>query len=449
MNQFSHTDKASVPFIKILILLLLLVTPALNADAKWWIFGKSDDAGVSTRYLYINDLSYDELGEKVTLYKDSLPQGAVNIRGKGTAGKNRVGAVQISLDGKQTWQKAQVASDGSFIYSFTPEANQTYELYVKVLDTTGKSNDIEASRKEMLVSDESIQDEVYKTLDQLVKAYQDEDSFAFMRLVSYDFVSGTALLDSAVRNDFTAFDNIQLHYNLNNVTSANDGNLFVAISFSRMVTSSRSGDTFSDKASTEFTFKIENGVPKIYSMKNPLVFGLSDTANIATGTVNSGSNEDVLTVDNSGTVELKPISEIENDSISTTAETPTETTTPAETPTRIITLSSPPSQGFMLTSGMLAMPASADIYLETNIIWSDTGAGQQSLGSTAIESITTVPSSGYGGWPVNVVVGDTYALRLGSGKYALIQFTNYTDDGSANTTATIKYRYQTDGSQSF
>lgn len=342
MNRLAQHFKASVLLNRMTILLLLLamVSPTFNADAKWWIFGKGDDAGVSTRYIYINDLSYDELGAKATLYQETLPQGNIYIRGKGTAGKNRIGAVQISLDGKQSWQKAQMANDGSFTYNFTPEINRTYELYVKVLDTTGKSNDVEASRKELIVSDDSIQDEVYKALDQLVKAYQDEDSFAFMRQVSDDFVSGTALLDSAVRQDFTVFDNLILHYTLNNVTRASNGNLFVAISFYRMVTSSRSGETFNDNASTEFTFKVEGGVPKIYSMKNPLVFGLSDRENIATGTINSGDNSQVLVVNSTGTVELKPISEIEDGSSSTPAATP------AATPTETITLSSPPTRDF-------------------------------------------------------------------------------------------------------
>jgi len=446
MNQFFCNYKTSA-FQIIIVLLLLSFSPAMNAEAKWWIFGKSD-VGVSTRYIYINNLSYDELGDKVTIYQESLLEGKVFIRGKGSAGKNQIGAVQISLDGKQSWQKAKVTSNGSFNFSFTPEVDHTYELYVKILDTTGKSSDVEASRKELMISTDDIQNQVYKTLDQLIKAYQDEDSFAFMRQVSDDFVSGAAILDSAIRQDFTTFDNIRLHYTLNNVTRASGGNLFVAISFSRMVTSSRSGETFSDQATTEFVFKLENGVPKIYSMKNPLVFGLSDAGEVATGTINSGDNSEVLVVDSTGTVELRPISEIGDDSSSGSGLVP-----PAATPTATITLSDaggwPPDEGFMLATGVITAPLSGDLYLETNLVWSNTGAEMLSLGATAIESITSVPSAGYvAGGSIFVVVGDSYAIRLSSGNYALIQFTNYTDVGG-NTTVTLKYRYQSDGSQNF
>lgn len=443
MSKFYSHQK--IFLYQIIIVLLLLIAPALNSEAKWWIFGKSD-AGVSTRYIYINDLSYDELGEKVTLYQESLLEGKIFIRGKGAAGKNRIGAVQISLDGKQSWQKAKVTTNGSFIFSFTPEVDHTYELYVKVLDTTGKSNDVDASRKELLVSNDNIQDQIYTALDQLIKAYQDEDSFAFMRQVSDDFVSGTAILDSAIRQDFTAFDNIQLHYNLNNVTRAGDGSLFVSISFSRMVTSGRSGETFNDKASTEFTFRLENGVPKIYSMKNPLIFGLSDAGEVATGTINSGDNSEVLVVNPTGTVELRPISEIDDDSDSGSGSG-SGSTPPVAIPTATITFNT--GQGFFLPTGTTTFSPGGDIYLETNIIWSDTGAYQQSLGTTAIASITTVPSTGYGGWPISVTVGETYALQLGNGNYAIIQFTNQTDDGSGNTTVTLRYRYQADGSTNF
>lgn len=450
MQQSFRVQNMSVPLFKIFLLLMLICTPALNADAKWWIFGQADEAGVSTRYIYLNDLSYDELGEKITLYQESLPQGKVVIRGKGSAGKNKVGAVQVSLDGKQSWQKAKVTSNGSFLYSFTPELGKTYELYVKVLDTTGKSNDVDASRKELLISDESIQNQVYATLDLLLKAYMEEDSFAFMRQVSDDFVSGTALLDSAIRQDFTAFDNISINYTLNNVTQASDGNLFVAISFSRMVTSSRTGASFSDKASTEFTFKLENGVPKIYSMKNPLIFGLSDVSNIATGTVNSGENNQVLTVDANGTVTTTPISEIGSDSSSSA---------PAETGSFSLTFENDgdPREAFVFASQTTVNSWDPnDLYLEINLLWTNSSGGTAyEIGTVSLDSVTSVSNNpaDYTLTSISSVdsIGKAFALHLGSGKYAVIRITNFTwiDMMAPDTRVDIEYKYQPDGSTNF
>ncbi len=423
---------------KLMTLLCLLVLMAGTAEAKWWIFGSSA-AEVSTRYIYINDLSYDELGQEVTLYTESLPQGEVVIRGRGHAGKNRIGAVQISLDGKQSWNKATIASDGSFVYRFTPDVDRTYELFVKVLDTTGKSNDVEASRKVISISDESIQDQVYLTLDSLIKAYREEDSFAFMHLVSADFVNGSDILDSAIRQDFSNFDNIVLDYTINNITSARGGDIFVAISFNRMVSSSRTGETFTDHGMTDFVFRTEAGMPKIFKMKNPLIFGLSDASEVASGTVNAQQDETFITVSYDGTVRIASI----DDGVTSGSGTVTVQTKTLASP------SGGPYVGIDFSSGGTVAQAAADLYLETNLFWSDTGAVQRSLGTTAIESITSVPASGYNIPPINVSVGDTYAIMLADGTYAVIQFTGSTDDGFANTTVTFKYKYQADGSTNF
>ncbi|GAB4173263.1 MAG: hypothetical protein Kow00100_14860 [Geothermobacteraceae bacterium] len=441
-------DMKNTALLSLLLLFTLLLLTSVEADAKWWIFGKAEDAGVSTRYIYLNDLSYDELGEKVVLYQESLPQGKIFIRGKGSAGKNQIGAVQVSLDGKQSWQKAQVASDGSFLYSFAPEVGQTYELYVKVLDTTGKSNDIEASRKELTISADSTQDTIYQVLDQLFKAYIDEDSFAFMRLVSDDFVSGTALLDSAIRQDFSAFDNIQLHYTLNNVTRGGNGNLFVALSFSRMVTSSRSGQTFSDQASTEFTFKLEGDKPRLYSMKNPLIFGLSDAGNIATGTINSGENSKVIILDNSGTVSTATIAEIDSGMGNTAKTTVAGSITLHEvedtTNPLFPALVSTPDRGYIFStqSYVETFTPGGDIYLHLNEV--KTAAGVTDLGycTLANQAVPTVPQ----GTDI-IIVGDPgrcWALSLTGGGFVVLQDNgwNETISGQIYTrTANLSYKY--------
>lgn len=425
--------------LKLMTMLCLLVLMAGTVEAKWWIFGSSD-AGVSTRYIYLNDLSYDELGNEVTLYSENLQQGEVVIRGKGSAGKNKIGAVQVSLDGKQSWHKAKVASDGSFIYSFTPETGESHELFIKVMDTTGKTNDVEASRKVLTISDESVQDQVYLTLDKLIKAYQEEDSFAFMRLVSDDFVNGIDILDSAIRQDFSFFDNITLDYTINNITSARGGNLFVAISFNRMVTSSRSGETFSDKGVTEFIFKVEGNTPKIYIMKNPLIFGLSDASEVASGTVTTGLDEQVISVDNNGGITLKRIDELGSDE--------TEGST---LPSGNITLRGNFSDGLIMSTGQVyngSSSSAVDFYLETNILYSDSGAQYRLLGSIPIDDITSVPADGY--MPINGIhfnVGDTYAIKLPDDTYGVFEVTDFVDIYPEYMG--LVYKYQPNGSSNF
>jgi hypothetical protein len=272
--------------LKLLAITLLCLTFSTAADAKWWIFGQSENE-ISTRYLYLNGVSYDELGDKVTVYRETLPEGQLVLRGKAGTTSSQVAVVQVSRDGKATWKEAKRSDDGTFEYGFKPEIGKSYLMYVKIMDTTGKSNDVEATRKEVTVSDQNISVLVRKALDDLIAAYRAEDPRGFMNLVSPDFAADSAILDRAIRKDFTAFDNIDLRYTLNNVTSAGSGKVFVSLSFTRGVTSSRSGKTLTDKASTEFVFSMEDKGAKVFSMKNPLIFGLSDAENVATGTVPS------------------------------------------------------------------------------------------------------------------------------------------------------------------
>ncbi len=427
--------------VKSSLILLLVLVFAGQADAKWWIFGQNKEE-VSTRYLYLNDISYDELGEKVTLYRESLPQGKVVVKGKGSAGASKVGAVQISLDNKQNWQKAKLTADGSFNFEFEPEQGQVYDLYVKILDTTGKSNDIDTTHKEITITEGDIRAEVSAVLQALIEAYRNEDSFAFMHQVSDSFVGGLSVLDSAVRKDFNYFDNLDLYYTLNNVTLARQGKLFVSLSFSRSVSSSRTGETFTDKGETEFVLVNENGTLKIYSMKNPLLFGLSDAANVATGSVNTGSNDPILVVDSSGTIGTKPYREALE-----VIDSGSSLSSPAQTGT--FTLDGSALEGFQFSSSSVGASGGSDLFLEHNLIFFVNGV--YDIGIASINSVDSVNSGGY--TPANFMaatnVGHVFALNLGSGKYAVVRISSYTDLGGGDGRVVMEYKYQPDGSTNF
>lgn len=273
-----------------MIFTLLALLPA-TGHAKWWIFGQSENE-ISTRYLYLNGVSYDELGEKVMVYRETLPEGRLVLRGKAGTTSSQIGVVQVSRDGKETWQKAGRSDDGTFEYSFVPEINKSYLLYVKIMDTTGKSNDVEATRKEVTVSDENISAAIKKAMDGLISAYRGEDPRSFMTYVSPDFSADATILDRAIRKDFSIFDNIDLRYTLNNVTSAGNGRVFAAFSYTSQMTEVATGKTSSRSGSTEFIFNLEEGGAKVFAMKNPLIFGLSDPENVSSGDANGYNGTD-------------------------------------------------------------------------------------------------------------------------------------------------------------
>jgi len=279
--------------------LFLLLIGSTTVEAKWWIFGQSQDE-VATRFIYLNDISYDELGDQVTLYRDMLPAGRVEIRGRGQSGKNRIGAAEVSLDGGQSWQKIDLSRDGSFHFRFTPEINREYDLALRLLDTSGKSNEVDDTRKKLTVSDRDIQSIIREALDAMITAYQFKNERDFMAYVDPDFAGDAMILERAIQKDFTILDQIDMRYTLNSVVSGSGGKVFAAISFNRQVTVARNGDVLKDKGQTEFTFTLTGDKAKVSAMKNPLIFGLSERESVAQGTVNQPQRTPTLIIPEGG-----------------------------------------------------------------------------------------------------------------------------------------------------
>lgn len=421
--------------IRFLMLVTLLALLPATSHAKWWIFGQSENE-ISTRYLYLNGVSYDELGDKVTIYRETLESGQVVLRGKAATSSSAVGSVQISTNNKESWDKARKTSDGSFEYSFRPETGKTYQINVKIIDTTGKTNDVDATRKELAVSDQNISVMIRQAMDELISAYRAEEPARFMALVSNDFAGDHTLLDRAIRKDFTSFDNIDLSYTLNNVTAAS-GKIFAAFTFSRKLTSTRSGRTLSDKGTSEFIFNLGEKGPLVFSMKNPLIFGLSDATSVATGTTNSTANSAVIQITDKGDVVVADVNDIGDGS--------------SDAITGRFTLTIPcfppctNADGFNFTQNRSTTLVSAsDIYKEGNLIWGNGPVMLLSLGSSF--SNVTIPANG--SWNNNVNYlndGPVFAVKLPNSTYAIIKYVG--EQGTSNRV--FDYKYQTDGSLIF
>lgn len=433
-------------------LISVLCFLTVKVEAKWWIFGQSEDE-VGINYMYLNQIPYDEIDAKVTLYKDSLQDGMIYIKGKASVKKGKIGAVQISIDGKEKWEKAKLSNDGTFLFSFKPEISKTYNIYVKVIDTRGKTNSVDLTHKEITISDRDIQSLVKDVLNQMIEAYKVEDVVLFMSYVSDDFVSDTTVLDRAIRNDFSAFDNIDLRYTLNNLISDSKGMIFVSLNFNRMVISTKSGKSLTDKGTTEFVFKLGDKGPKVYNMKNPLIFGLSDASNIATGTVAVNTNDPIIIINENGTTETKPF----NEAIKIITEGEGSSTVESGTNITLISHGHPPA-GFSFVDGEttegsgdfiitgFCSPTSAYGFLDNGVTIAD-------LGVVSLSSISEAPPSGYS-VPTTLCFaqGNSYAFKLANGKYAIIEVksvsVNYTVFPHS-ITIVFDYKYQTDGSRNF
>lgn len=272
--------------------LLLIITAILAistaADAKWWIFGRSGDE-VGLKYLYVNKVSADETGPKIKVFKEALgPDGLIKISGKASVGRSAVGSVRLSLDDKATWADVKFTDNGTFEHSFKPEPGKTYVMLVEVTDTAGKTNKVDETRKEIALSEEDIQAKVRGTLDAMFDAYNKENLGKLMGYVGENFAGDKAILERAVKRDFDALSSINLRYTINNISAGAQGRVFVSVTYNRMVLLNKTGASNTDTGSTEFVFDSKEGKLSLFSMKQPLMFGLSDAENVATGSVIGG-----------------------------------------------------------------------------------------------------------------------------------------------------------------
>lgn len=420
----------------ILLLFIMSVMFTSKADAKWWIFGQSEGS-TEFRYLYLNGIAYDESGPKVTMYRDSVPGGLVTIKGRAATTNNKIGAVQISVDNKAKWDKARLSDDGTFDYNFRPEVGKEYVVYIRVIDTTGKTNDIEKTRKVIVVSGENIQALIKNTLNNLITAYQDKDPMKFMSQVSDGFVGDRANLERAIRKDFTSFDNIMLKYTLNNVSSDSKSKIFVSINFVRMLTSVKSGKTLKDNAMTEFVFQLGDQLPKIFSMKYPLIFGVSDAENVATGTVAQPANQNIIILDNKGDVNEAPYNE---------AKKQVQGEQVGSITAKDVSLNEWES---FIFADETSRHGPGDINFFFQGMRLKNGTRYKLLGQQSVDDIKEVPDQGsytqYSGIPVqNIAEGQVYALFLTYNKYVVFEIRRVNMPN-----VTIRYKYQTNGSRYF
>ncbi len=445
---------------KILLFPLLLFLVFTNANAKWWIFGHNESS-VNINYLYINSLSFDSTKKEIVFSKDSLDNGYLHIRGKANAGNSNIARVLITLDGKKTWKKAKLTRDGAFDFSFEPKIDKKYNIYIQIIDTTGKTNDLEDTHKIITIINKNYKEIVRNTLDHLKTSYSNEDLSGFMRYVSEDFTGDDTTLELALRKDFNVFDNIQIDFTINSI-AYQGGKYLVSISFNRTLESSKDGKVYSDKGITEFSFIDGKYGAMLYSMKNPLIFGLSDAQEVADGSVVSVSNEKLITVNNSGDISEKSIADIINNTTNSGDDN-------IESGSFTLSYDDLPSggnqhKGFIFDSGTIVDISNfdmgtSDIFLEGNVFWPDSGAQIQDLGVDGSGNVNfshmSVPTTGYDTQPVAATNNDdhVYAVKLPNNTYAIVKnisSTTTTDtSGGLHTSVTCDYKYRSDGGLDF
>lgn len=156
-----------------------------------------------------------------------------------------------------------------------------------------------------LLSGKDIRPVIDSALQAMIEAYQARDAARFMSYVSSDFTGDDTMLDRAIRRDFSAFSDIDIRVVLNTVTADPKGHIYASLSFNRRLVSMRTGNTFTDRGMTEFVFKTDGDHPLLYSMRNPIIFGLSND-DLTAGAVIATGNNSRLIVDDRGNITIEP-----------------------------------------------------------------------------------------------------------------------------------------------
>jgi hypothetical protein len=230
------------------------------------------EGAISIESLKIGGKAIGDRVKKTLFYKQLLPGGKISVNGKAISKEGALVSVEVTQDGKKTWRKARLSQNGFFEYSFTPRADESYVVCIKATSAKGLASIIEATCTEVKVSEKNIRSLVKETLDEVVQAYERNDSRAFMSFFSEDFYGDKDILDRAVRSGASLYHDVDIRVTLNSVVPDHGDKIFASMAFNRRYTVIKTGKTTTDSGATSFIFGIENGQLKIINMAKPPLF---------------------------------------------------------------------------------------------------------------------------------------------------------------------------------
>lgn len=179
------------------------------------------------------------------------------------------------------------------------------KIFVEGTNTSGKINNEDNTGREVAISGENLRETITSVLDAMIEAYKNKDTKNFMDYISDDFTADADILETAIQRDFSFFNNIELRYVLKTLSADSNGKIFVTLSYNRFLISTRNGESFTDRGTTAFVFHPGPEHPVVFSMKNPLIFGLSNAEEVETGTVIASGNHSAIVVDDRGNLSIE------------------------------------------------------------------------------------------------------------------------------------------------
>jgi len=279
---------------KCLLIVSLFVLFSMPAEASWYDFA-SEEGVPEISELRIGTRDLENLPDILTLSRDDLDGSKLIIRGRAEISEGKIGAVLVSLDGGENWEKASFDSGGAFIFEFVPDLDRDYKLAVKAVATTGKSSDYESDTFPVIVKSERASETVKKAFFHMLRFYMNENQTGFMAFVSDDFEGDLSSLEDAIDDDFRFLDNISIKPVVTRVLTQGE-KVELSFTYSRRVESTQTGEVLTDSASSFMTFIRTDDGFKLIAMASPLIFGISNVEEVATTVDNDSVGDQVIIV---------------------------------------------------------------------------------------------------------------------------------------------------------
>ncbi len=413
---------------KLFFWIFLFLSFSNAANAGLWPFGKSEKPSV--KLTKVNNISVTRGMKKLSLFKEFLDtRGKVEIKGKASGGKSGLKSVKISINGKATWEECSTSNKGAFKYEFSPNFDTPYVIYLEALANNGKTNNVIKSKFTLTFSEKSSKKAVKETLADMFKAYNEKKLRKFMKHVGRNFTSEKKILERALRKDFSVLSDIDMRFTINNIVLGKNGKVSVSLTYNRRLVKNSTGLSLTDNGNTHMVFDLSKGNPMLYSMKQPLLFGLSEASTLVPGAV-QGALASFFALDGSNIT-------ISNSSVLT----------------EILPTIPNNFTGYIFNIKRTTIETNPSVfqgdfvYLGDNIVM-NTGGGVRDLGVKDIDDISEAPTSGYSSTISAGLTGHTLALKLPSGKYALIEILSDIVTIPLNT-LTFKYKYNKSGDRFF
>ncbi len=287
---------------------------------------------------------------------------------------------------------------------------------------------------------------VKDTLATMERTYEQKNLRAFMDLVSPDFAGDDFLMYRAVRRDFRFFDDIRLSLYVDSFSVDTKGRAQVTVKYTRSVIANRDGRTYRDTGLTQLTFHVDEGRAKLYDMKFPMVFGLSEGLQMATGVVRTAETSTVLVLDRRGNVYVLPFKEAMDIASGASVMRGMVYLATSAGSIQSFSLADNAKITAMTLQGDFGWDLLAYLTLKPGTKWLDMPPGSFDSTTEAPDPAATAYATT--GLFAPAAAGQVYVLQLANNKFAMIEIVSVSLPGPT-VSGTVRYKYQPNGSRFF